>query len=43
MGKKVVSQLKCKVCIDFTDRICSSKNFSNKWIVRATHMTGQTC
>lgn len=34
-GKKVMSQLKCKVCTDFADRICSSKNFSNKWIVRA--------
>lgn len=34
-GKKVVSQLKCKVCSDFADRIRSSKNFSDKWIVRA--------
>ena len=34
-GKKVVSQLKCKVCIDFADRIRSSKNFSDKWIVEA--------
>ena len=34
-GKKVVSQLKCKVCIDFADRIRLSKNFSDKWIVGA--------
>ena len=34
-GKKMVSQLKCKVCIDFADRIRSSKNFSDKWIVGA--------
>ena len=34
-GKKVVSQLKCKVCVDFADRIRSSENFSDKWIVGA--------
>ena len=32
-GKKVVSQLKCKACSDFVDRIRGSKNFSDKWIV----------
>ena len=37
-GKKVVSQLKCKVCIDFADGIRSSKNFSDKWIVGADFM-----
>ena len=34
-GKKVVSQLKCTVCIDFADRNHLSKNFSDKWIVGA--------
>ena len=33
--KKVVSQLKCRVCSEFLDRIRGSKNFSNKWIVGA--------
>lgn len=32
-GKKVVSQLKCKVCSDFAERIHGSMNFSDKWIV----------
>ena len=34
-GKKVVSQLKCKVCCKFGERIRASKNFSDKWIVGA--------
>ena len=34
-GKKVVDKLKCKVCSEFVDRIRSSKNFSDKWIVGA--------
>ena len=34
-GKKVVSQLKCKVCSEFVDRFRGSKNFSDKWIVGA--------
>ena len=29
-GEKVVSQLKCKVCSKFVDRIRRSKNFSDK-------------
>ena len=33
--KVVVSQLKCKVCSEFVDRIRGSKNFSDKWIVGA--------
>ena len=32
-GKKVVSELKFKVCSEFVDTICGSKNFSDKWIV----------
>ena len=35
IGKKVVSQLKCKVCIDFDDRIRLSKYLSDIWIVGA--------
>ena len=31
----MVSQLKCKVCSEFMDRIRGSKNFSDKWIVGA--------
>ena len=34
-GKKVVTQLKCKVCSDFVERIRGRKNFSDKWIVGA--------
>lgn len=34
-GKKVVNQLKCKVCSDFAERIRGSKNFSDKWIIGA--------
>ena len=34
-GKKVVSQLKCKVCCKFVERIRASKNFSDKKIVGA--------
>ena len=34
-GKKVVVQLKCKVCNDFVEKIRGSKNFIEKWIVGA--------
>ena len=34
-GKKVVTQLKCKVCSEFVERIRGRKNFSDKWIVGA--------
>ena len=34
-GKKVVVQLKCKVCSDFVEKIRGRKNFSEKWIVGA--------
>lgn len=31
--KKVVSQLKCKVCSEILDRIRGRRNFSDEWIV----------
>ena len=34
-GKKVVVQLKCKVCSDFVEKHQREKNFSEKWIVGA--------
>ena len=34
-GKKVVVQLKCKVCSGFVEKIRGRKNFSEKWIVGA--------
>lgn len=33
--KKVVVQFKCKFCTQFVERIQGSKNFSDKWIIRA--------
>lgn len=33
--KKTVSKLRCSVCVDYKERICSRRNFSDKWIVGA--------
>ena len=34
-GKTVVTQLKCKVCTEFVEKIRSRKNFNDSWIVGA--------
>ena len=39
-AKNVVTELKCKVCTEFADKIRGRKNFSEKWIAGADSVRG---
>ena len=44
VGKKTIVALRCSVCCRFKERIESSRNFSNKWIVGADSLrTSNIC